>query len=169
MRRKYRNTDELLNGKSISMPEIRTIYQTLIDQYEGLSSEIVDSIERNDYVRLSHLLTRRKKLQTALEDIESLHEDELIPQRTVKERIANVFKVSAEVTESKGEDTLIKITDSIEKVNHSAHNIASKTLGFSNKTISKGNQLNHSVGKFLVNKTSKGLSKLADVFNKSRG
>ncbi|MYL41239.1 hypothetical protein [Virgibacillus salexigens] len=166
MSNKIKDANELLNGKSISIPEIQSIYQSLIKQYEGLSIEIVDSVESNDYVRLSHLLARRKKLQTALDDIKSLHEDELITQRSVKERIANALKTSAEVTESKGEDALIKITNILEKVNHSTHSIASKTLDLSTKTISKGNQLNHSVGKFFVDKTSKGLSKLADVFNK---
>lgn len=166
MRRKYRGTSELLNGRSISIPEVKSIYQTLLNQYEDLSVEIVDSVERNDYVRLSHLLSRRKKLQTALDDIKSLHEDELITQQTIKARVNNALKSSAEITKAKGEDVLIKVTNSIDKVNYSAHNIASKTLDFSAKTISKGNQLNNSVGKFLVNKTSKGLSKLADVFNK---
>ncbi|MCT1577059.1 hypothetical protein M3E13_04280 [Oceanobacillus kimchii] len=166
MKNKFKGTNELLNGKSISIAEVRLIYQTLLAQYEGLSVEIVDSVERNDYVRLSRLLSRRKKLQTALDDIKSLHEDDLVTQRSIKKRIADVLNTSAETTESKGEDTLIKITNNLEKVNNSAYNIASKTLDLSTKTISKGNQLNHSVGKFLVNKTSKGLSKLADKFNK---
>ncbi|SFA93695.1 hypothetical protein SAMN04488072_10411 [Lentibacillus halodurans] len=166
MRNNFEGTNELLNGRSISITEVQSIYQSLFEQYEGLSVEIVDSVERNDYVRLSHLLARRKKLQTALDDIKTLHEDELITQRSVKGRIASVLKTSAEMTESKGEDALIKITDSLEKVNHSTHSITSKTLDLSTKTISKGNQLNHRVGKFLVDKTSKGLSKLADVFNK---
>lgn len=166
MKNKFNGTDELLNGRNISIPEVQSIYQTLIEQYEGLSVEIVDSVERNDYVRLSHLLTRRKKLQTALDDIKSLHGDELITQQTIRARINHALKSGAEITEAKGEDVLIKVTNSIDKVNHSAHNIASKTLDFSTKTISKGNKLNNSVGKFLVNKTSKGLSKLADGFNK---
>ncbi|MFD1040350.1 hypothetical protein ACFQ3N_18400 [Virgibacillus byunsanensis] len=166
MKNKFKGTNELLNGRSISIAEVRSIYQTLLAQYEGLSVEIVDSVERNDYVRLSHLLSRRKKLQTALDDIKSLHEDDLVTQQSVKKRIADILNTSAETTESKGEDTLIKITNSLEKVNNSAFNIASKTLDLSTKTISKGNQLNHSVGKFLVNKTSKGLSKLADTFYK---
>lgn len=166
MRRKYRDTNELSNGRSISIPEVKSIYQTLIDQYESLSVEIVDSVERNDYVRLSHLLTRRKQLQTALDNIKSLHGDELITQQSIKDRINHALKSSAEIAEAKGEDVLFKVTNSIDKVNHSAHNIASKTLDFSTKTISKGNQLNNSIGKYLVDKTSKGLSKLADVFNK---
>lgn len=165
MRKKYQSTNELLNGRSISTLEVKSIYQTLIDQYEGISVEIVDSVERNDYVNLSHLLTKRKKLQTALDDIKSLHEDELITRQTIKNRITSALKTSAEITESKGEDVLISVTNSIDKVNQSTHSIASNTLDFSTKTISKGNKLNHSVGKFLVNKTSKGLSKLADVFN----
>lgn len=139
MRRKYRGTNELLNGKSISIPEVRSIYKTLLEQYGSLSVEIVDSVERNDYVRLSHLLSRRKKLQTALDDIKTLHEDELITQQSIKARINHALKSSAEITEAKGEDVLIKVTNSIDKINHSAHNIASKTLDFSAKTISKGN------------------------------
>jgi len=166
MKNKFKDTDELLNGRNISIPEVQSIYQTLLEQYESLSVEIVDSVERNDYVRLSHLLTKRRNLQTALDDIKSLYGDELITQQTIKARINNVLKSSAEITEAKGGDVLIKVTNSIDKVTHSAHNIASKTLDFSTQTISKGNQLNNSVGKFLVNKTSKGLSKLADVFNK---
>lgn len=149
MYKKYRGTN-IENGISISGTEIKSIYHTLLEQYESISIEIVESVERNDYVRLSILLNKRKKLQTALEEIKSLYEDELFTRQTIKSRFSNVLKTSAETTKAKGDDVLNKFTNGIEAVNHSAHNFATKTLDFSNKTISKGAQLNHNVSKVLV-------------------
>lgn len=164
MNKKYQGTNAE-NGINISMTEIKSIYQTLSEQYESLSIEIIESVECNDYVRLSLLLNKRRELQTALKEIVSLHGDEL-SQPTIKHRFSNVLKTSAETTKTRGDDVLNKFTNGIETVNHSAHNLATKTLRFSNKTISKGARLNHSVGKVLVKNTAKGLSKLADMFNK---
>ncbi|WP_139223966.1 hypothetical protein [Lentibacillus halodurans] len=168
VRKGYDSQSELLNGKSISIPEVKTIYKALLSQNEDIAHEIVDSVERNDYVRLSNLITKRNKIQTAIEEIEALHENDLSKQQSFKQRIADGLSRSAEFTGTKGEDAVIKVTNSIEKVNQSAHNIASKTLDVSDKTIKKGNQLNHKAGKYLVQKTSNGISKLADVIKDRR-
>lgn len=157
---------ELIDGKGVPIPEIKTIYQSLLNENERIKDEIVDSIECNDYVRLSHLLDSRNKIQTALKEVEALHEEDLNNYASTKERVSYALTNAAELLESKGEDVLLDINKGLEKVNHSTHSLVTKSLNISSKAFSKGNQLNHKAGKFLVKKTSKGLSKLADAINK---
>lgn len=157
---------ELINGKGVSIPEIKTIYQSLLNENERIKEEIVDSIECNDYVRLSHLLASRGKIQTAIKEVESLHEDDLKNYVSTKERVSYVLTDAAESLESKGENVLLNVIKRLEKMNQSTHNLVNKSLDFSSKAFSKANQLNHKAGKFLVKKTSQGLSKLADAINK---
>jgi len=157
---------ELINGKRVSIPEIKTIYQSLLDQDVRIASEIVDSIECNDYVRLSHLLASRSKIQSAIKEVESLHEDDLKDYVSTKERVSHVISNAAESMGSKGEDVLLNVINSLEKLNQTTHGLVTKSLDISSKAISKGNQLNHKAGKFLVKKTSQGLSMLADAINK---
>ncbi|WP_047980172.1 hypothetical protein [Ornithinibacillus contaminans] len=157
---------ELISGKGVSIPEIKTIYQSLLNEKERINDEIVDSIECNDYVRLSQLLANRSKIQTALLEVEALHEDELKNYVSTKERVSYVLTNAAESLESKGEDVLLNVIKSLEKMNQSTHSLVTKSLDFSSKAFSKGNQLNHKAGKFLVKNTAKGLSKLSDAINK---
>lgn len=157
---------ELINGKGVPIPEIKTIYQSLLNENERIKDEIVDSIECNDYVRLSHLLVSRSKIQTALLEVEALHEDDLKNNVSTKERVSYVLTNAAESLESRGEDVLLNVIKSLEKMNHSTHSLVTKSLDFSSKAFSKGNQLNHKAGKILVKKTSQGLSKLAGAINK---
>ncbi|MEK4298895.1 hypothetical protein MKY30_05615 [Oceanobacillus sp. FSL W8-0428] len=164
MRKNLWMDHELINGKGVSITEIKTIYQSLLDQDVRIASEIVDSIECNDYVRLSHLLASRSKIQSAIKEVESLHEDVL--KVSTKKRISHVISNAAESMGSKGEDVLLNVINSLEKLNQTTHGLVTKSLDISSKAISKGNQLNHKAGKFLVKKTSQGLSMLADAINK---
>ncbi|WP_186576903.1 hypothetical protein [Aquibacillus kalidii] len=157
---------ELINGKGVFIPEIKTIYQSLLNERERIQDEIVDSIECNDYVKLSQLLASRSRIQTALLEVEALHEDVLKNNISTKERVSYVLTNVAESLESKGEDELLNVIKSLEKMNQSTHSLVAKSLDFSSIAISKGNQFNHKAGKFLVKKTSNGLSKLADAINK---
>ena|SRR5699024_3335039 len=157
---------ELINGKGVSIPEIKTIYRSLLNENERIKDEIVDSIECNDHVRLSHLLASRSKIQTALIEVEALHEDDLKNNVSTKERVSYVLTNAAESLESRGEDVLLNFTESLENMNQYTHSLVTKSLNISSKAFSKGNQLNHKAGKFLVKNTSKGLSKLADAINK---
>lgn len=157
---------EMINGKGVPISEIRSIYQSLLNEDERINDEIVDSIECNDYVRLSHLLVSRNKIKTALKEVEALHEDDLKNYVSTKERVSYALTNAAESLESKGEDALLDVIKSLEKMNQSTHSLVTKSLDISSKAFSKGNQLNHKAGKFLVKKTSHGLSKLADAINK---
>lgn len=157
---------ELIDGKGVPIPEIKTIYQSLLNENERIKDEIVDSIECNDYVRLSHLLVSRSKIQSAIKDVESLHEDDLKDYVSTKERVSQVLSKAANSMEANCEDVLLNVTNSLEKLNQSAHSLLTKSLDISSKAFSKGNQLNHKAGKLLVKKTSKGLSKLAGAINK---
>lgn len=157
---------ELINGKGVSIPEIKTIYQSLLNENERINDEIVDSIECNDYVRISHLLGSRNKIQRALKEVEALHEEDLNNYASTKERVSYALTNAAELLESKGEDVLLTVIKSLDKMNQSTHSLVAKSLDFSSKAFSTGNQLNHKAGKFLVKKTSQGLSKLADAINK---
>lgn len=68
--------------------------------------------------------------------------------------------------EEKGEELLLILSDTLNKLNQSVHSKASKTLDGSSRVFSLCNQLHHKIGRFLVNPTSATLSKLADVFKK---
>jgi hypothetical protein len=156
----------LINGKGVPIPEIKSIYQSLLNENERIKNQIVESIESNDYVRLSHLLTSRSKIQTAIKEVESLHENDLKNYVSTKERVSYILTNAAESLESKGEDVLLNVIKSLEKMNQSTHSLVTKSLDISSKAFSKGNQLNHKAGKLLLKKTSQGLSKLSDAINK---
>ncbi|GGM28246.1 hypothetical protein GCM10011351_12690 [Paraliobacillus quinghaiensis] len=162
----YQSDAEFINGKSISRQEINTIYQSLIEQHEIVIDDLLDAIDCNDYVRLSHLLVSRNKIEIAIKEIEFLQEQEIEADISTSARISCALKDVADTMESKGEEVLEIITTNLEKLNHSAHNMISKTLSISNQTFSEGNRLNHKAGRLLINKTTKGLTKLADVIQK---
>lgn len=166
MRKNLWMDHKLINGKGVPIPEIKTIYQSLLNENERIKDEIVDSIECNDYVRLSHLLVSRNKIKTALKEVEALHEGDLNNYASTKERVSYALTNAAELLESKGEDVLLTVIKSLDKMNQSTHSLVAKSLDFSSKAFSTGNQLNHKAGKILVKKTSQGLSKLADAINK---
>ena len=166
MRKNLWMDHELINGKGVFIPEIKTIYQSLLNENERIKDEIVDSIECNDYVRLSQLLDSRSKIQTALLEVKGLHEDDLRDNISTNERFSYALTNTAESLEPRGEDVLLNVIKSLEKMNQTTHRLVTKSLDISSKAFSKGNQVNHKAGKFLVKKTSKGLSKLADAINK---
>ncbi|WP_102026195.1 hypothetical protein [Salirhabdus sp. Marseille-P4669] len=130
---------ELINGKGVPIPEIKTIYQSLLNENERIKVEIVNSIECNDYVRLSHLLASRSKIQSAIKEVESLHEDDLKDYVSTKERVSHVLSNAANSLEANGEDVLLNVTNSLEKLNQSAHSLVTKSLDISSKAFSKGN------------------------------
>jgi hypothetical protein len=161
----YQSLSELLNGKNISLSDVEAIHKNLLMQYEEIAHEIVDSVDRNDYVMVSLLITRRKKFQSAIEEIQSaLNEDSLCAPETWRDRVSNVLRICAEMTEDKGEDVLQIVSDGVEGLNQSAHSLSAKTLDVVSKTCSISNKLGHKAGRFLINQTSTGLSKLADAF-----
>lgn len=157
---------ELIDGKGVPIPEIKTIYQSLLNENERIKDEIVDSIECNDYVRLSHLLVSRSKIQSAIKDVESLHEADLKDYVSTKKRVSQVLSNAANSLETNGKDVLLNVTNSLEKMNQSAHSLVTKSLDISSKAFSKGNQLNLKAGKLLLIKASQGLSKLSNAINK---
>jgi len=156
------NESDLLNGRSISLTEVKAIYNSLLNEYEENAREILGSIEDNDYIKLNRLITRRKQIVIALNAIELVHEKDDGAQSNIRDQVANVLSSSAKITDDKGEELLLMVTNSIEKVNRSIQKLMIKTINISSKTISNGNQFNHEVTKFLLNKASDGLSKLAN-------
>ncbi|CAM3489502.1 hypothetical protein GCM10009865_32400 [Aeromicrobium ponti] len=156
----------LFTEKSVSLFEIKEIHQNLLIQQAAISEEIAVAIIRNEYVKLSHLLVNRSKIQSAIKEIEFLHEDELNSHVSMNDRISKALRDAAITMESKGEDILLNVISNLDKLNKSAHSMISKATSISNKTFSRGNQLSHQAGKFLVHKTSEGLAKLSDVIQK---
>ncbi|MED4353962.1 hypothetical protein P9265_16740 [Schinkia azotoformans] len=156
----------IFTERSVSLIEIKEIHQNLLIQHSAISEEVADAIERNDYVELSHLLVNRSKIQSAINEVESLHEDELNCPISMNDRIGKALKDAAATLESKGEDMLSNVTNNLDKLNKVAGNMVTNAISISNKTLSKGNQLNHRAGKLLIHKTSEGLAKLADIIQK---
>lgn len=156
----------LLTERSISLQEVKDTHQNLLNQLASISEEVAEAIERNDYVTLSHVLANRSKIQLAINEIESLYEDELISHISITDRISKALKDTATTMEKKGEDMLSKVTNNLDRLNESAGDVVTKAILISNKTLSKGNQLNHRAGKLIIHKTSDGLTKLADIIQK---
>jgi uncharacterized protein YicC (UPF0701 family) len=156
----------LLTERSVSLLEVKEIHQNLLTQFASISEEIADAIERNDYVTLSHLLANRNKIQSAINEIESLYEDELISHISITNRISKALKDTATTMENKGEDMLSKVTNNLDRLNETTGDVVTKAIWISNKTLSKGNQLNHRAGKLIIHKTSDGLTKLANLIQK---
>ncbi|MED3791060.1 hypothetical protein P4571_01195 [Niallia alba] len=156
----------LSNERSLSLIEVKEIHQNLLNQYANISSEIADVVKHNDYVKLSHFLVTRSKIETTINEIESAYSSEFNNQVTTNHRIGDALKNASEKMEAKGEDILLKVTTNLEKLNGSAHSIITIATALSNKTITKGNQLGHNAGRLLIHKTSNGLSKLANIIQK---
>lgn len=131
----YQNISELLNGKRIPISEAKAIYQSLLNAYETNAQEIVDSVERNDYVRLSQLVIRRNNICTALKELEDLYEEDLPAKESIKNHFAETLKNGADITKANGKDVLLKVANRIEKVNRSVQDIITKTVAASFKSI----------------------------------
>lgn len=160
----YRSQNEQVNGKDVTHSNAQRIYKALLDQYEGVAQEILDSVDCNDYIKLSKLIQRRKKIQIAIEEMDALYEDSLATSGTLKGHISKGLRYSSQLTTEKGEEVLLTFNHAFKKLNQSTHTIGSKTLDATAKAISFSNQLNHRAGRFLVKHTSRSLSKLADLF-----
>lgn len=156
----------LLTERSVSLQEVKEIHQNLLNQLASISEEVAEAIERNDYVTLSDLLANRSKIQLAINEIEFLYEDELISHISITDRISKAHKDTATTMENKGEDMLSKVTNNLDRLNESAGDVVTKAILISNKTLSKGNQLNHLAGKLIIHKTSDSLTKLANIIQK---
>ncbi|HHW36179.1 MAG TPA: hypothetical protein GXX18_02600 [Bacillales bacterium] len=137
----------ILVERSVSLLEI---YQNLLIQHVAISEEVEDAIERNDYVKLSHLLVNRSKIQSAIKEVESLHVDELNSPDSMNGRICKALKDAAATMESKGEDMLSNVINNLDKFNQTAGNMVTRAISISNKTLSKGNQLNHRAVQLLI-------------------
>lgn len=157
---------ERINGKNISATEVQLIHKELLKQYEEVAQEIVSSIDRNDFVKLSLLITRRKRVKTALNELLSLYADELSSAQSFRDQISTGLRDWAQIIEEKGEELLLDLGDTLDKLNQSVHTHASKGLDCSSKIFSQSNQLHHKAARFVVNQTSASLLKLADIFKK---
>ncbi|MEH7094062.1 hypothetical protein [Neobacillus vireti] len=157
---------ERFNGKNISLTEAQMIHQELLKQHEEIAQEIVGSIDRNDYVKLSLLITRRKRVKTALNELLSLYADELSSVQSFRDQISTGLRDCAQMIEEKGEELLLDLGDTLDMLNQSAHTKASKALDYTSKVFSRSNQLHHKAALFVVKQTSTSLTKLADIIKK---
>ncbi|MEI5908360.1 hypothetical protein WAK64_14990 [Bacillus spongiae] len=156
----------LFTEKSESYLKLIEIHEILLNQRASILKDVADAIERNDYVKLSHLLVSRSNIQTAIEEIEALHEDELNTHVSLNDRLGRALKDAAASMEAKGEDILLNVIHNLDKLNQSAHSMISKATSITSKTVSRGNKLSHHAGQLLIHKTSEGLVKLADIIQK---
>ena len=162
----YNNQSEMENGKDVTMLEMQTIYNSLLNEYKGIANDIVDSVDCNDYVKLSMLIDERKQVLAAINEMETLYGDKLFIYRNGKKRIADGLTKSAYFADSRGEETLRSVFTGFEKLNDAAHTITEKTLNSTAKAINVGNQINYKVTRNLLTHTTNSLLKLADIFKK---
>jgi hypothetical protein len=105
-------------------------------------------------------------VEAALNELITLYADELSTAQSFRNQIFTRLRNSAQMIDEKGEDLLLNLSDTLDKLNQSVHTNASKALELTAKVFSLSNQLHHKTGRFLLNQTSTSLSKLADVFKK---
>lgn len=156
------NYNKLINGQSISISEVKSIYQELLDEESLLAAEILHTIETNDYVKLTHLLTNRSKIQVAIKEIESLHGKDLINYKSHKERVSSTLEQYAESLSSFG------MVQRLDDLNESAHNMLTKTFNLSSKVLSTSNKLNQKLGNHLLKKAVRGISKVSVAMTKKQ-
>ena len=166
IRKDYESRFEHLTSGNVSLTEVQAVYNSLLIESEDITQEITDSINRNDYVKLSQLINRRSKIEIAIENIEAAYKDELLSSFSIKDPISIELKSSVQSTRTKDKKVLHAVSYTIEKLNQLAHTLTSKTLNAITKTISFSTQLNHTAGRFLIKQAAYSLAKLADAFKK---
>ncbi|GLY11440.1 hypothetical protein [Pseudobacillus badius] len=152
-----------VNRKDISLSDIQAVHKSLLEQSIGITQDIVDTVDRNDYVKLSLLVIKRKQIQTAIEDIETIYGNDLFTSQSLKDHIIDELRSNAK----SGKYVLQSIQSGISRLNHLIHSTTSKTLTVFSRTISTSDYLKFKVGRFIVSQTSSRLVKLADALKKN--
>ena len=85
------NYNKLINGKSIPLAEMKSIYQELLEEQALIATEVRHIVEVNDYVKLNQMLSKRSKIQSAIKEIELLHGEELMNSNTDNKRLSDTL------------------------------------------------------------------------------
>lgn len=86
------NLSQIENGEDISLKEIRSDYNMLIDELNELLNEINEVIDKNDYVKLMILVDRRNQLHAAICAIESIYDDKDLQQSSLNNIVNEIMK-----------------------------------------------------------------------------
>ncbi|MEK5037326.1 hypothetical protein [Sporosarcina sp. FSL K6-3457] len=162
----YNRYSEMADGKDVSLLEMQIIYNNLVDEYKTIADQIVDSIDRNDYIALSKLIGQRKQLVIAIDEMEELYGDKLFMCQTAKKQIADGLTRGAYFADTRGEEALRSVFTSFEKINESVRTVADKTVNGTARAFNFGNQLNYKFSRSLLSQTTSELLKLANTFKK---
>ncbi|WJE15760.1 hypothetical protein QRD89_18875 [Halobacillus sp. ACCC02827] len=163
--RRHQTEDALANGKDLSRKEVDELLLSLKQQLEEVDEEILFIVERNDYVQLVQLLKRRKKLYNLITAVEASHEGEDQSQSNDK-GLHEYLKDSAIFTSAKGEEMIDKWCEALDKFNDGSQQSLSKTVEWSHSMFSKGNQLQHQLGRSMVRQTARSLNILAHMVHR---
>ncbi|UOQ44832.1 hypothetical protein MUN89_02435 [Halobacillus salinarum] len=163
--KRYQTEDALTNGKDLSRKEVDELLLSLKQQLEEVDEEILFIIEKNDYVQLAQLLKRRKKLYNLIATVEASHEDEG-QSKSIDKGLHEYLKGSATFTSAKGEEMIDKWCEALDKFNDGSQQSLSKTLEWSHSLFSKGNQIQHQIGRSVVRQTARSLNILAHMVHR---
>ncbi|UCZ53210.1 hypothetical protein LGQ02_20965 [Bacillus shivajii] len=151
--------------KDLTASEITEIYNLLKEQYDVIEDKIRLSVDKSDWAALSDLVKRRQSLQSALEEIDQLQmESSKENKDTFKSKVSQGFRKSSSFTEEKGIQLSKTVWNNLEKINQSSHHILAKAVDVTSDTVSWTNHINQRASRMVISKASKGLSKIADVF-----
>ncbi len=162
----YNGYTEMTEGKDITVVEIQMIYKELMDDYKFIADQIVDSIDRNDYIALSKLIGQRKQIQTALDEVDALYGDKLHKRHKVPKQIADGLVKSAYFVDARGEEALRSVCIGLESLNETVRTFVDKAVDGTSVAFNRGNQMHYKVSRDLLSKTTNGLLKMANTLKK---
>lgn len=160
------NYNKLINGKSIPLAEVKSIYQELLEEQAFIATEVHHTVEANDYVKLNQLLSKRSKVQSAIKEIELLHGEELMNSNTDNKRLSDTLNRYIEALSAHQKDISSELNHCINHLNTSAHSLFKRAAKLPVDRFNLDKKKSRSVGDIMLKKTICGISKVSSTINR---
>ncbi|WOV86528.1 hypothetical protein QWT69_11465 [Sporosarcina oncorhynchi] len=162
----YNSYTEMTDGKDVTPLEMQIIYNDLVSEYKSIADQIVESIDRNDYIELSKLINQRKHVQAAIDEMKALYGDKLHMSHKTRGQLADALSKSAYFADTRGEEALRSIFTGFEKINETVRTAADKAVNGTTNALNLGNRMNYKISRSILSQTTNSLLKLANTFKK---
>jgi len=160
------NYNKLINGKSIPLAEVKSIYQELLEEQAFIATEVHHTVEANDYVKLNQLLSKRSKVQSAIKEIELLHGDDVINYKTDTKRGLDILNRYVEALSTHQKDVSSELRHCINQLSTSAHSLFKNATKRSAAACNINKHNNHKLVDVLLKKTIREVSRMGASIRK---
>lgn len=160
------NYNKLINGKSIPLAEVKSIYQELLEEQAFIATEVHHTVEANDYVKLNQLLSKRSKVQSAIKEIELLHGEELMNSNTDNKQLSDTLNRYIEALSAQQKNISSELNYCINHSNTSAHSLLKRAAKLPVDRFNLDKKKSRSVGDIMLKKTIRGISKVSSTINR---